>query len=206
MLRQSVRAWVGVTGLAMMAAVAQAETAATDAIKLVWHAPGYVYPVLGWRMPVDLPDSDWRVDRALEAVEPQRYNCHFYTRLHLVERNTPSQLLRWLKQPTCDAITPQCLRAAGLRPLEAGEPARPGDVVVAVRVDARGETVYNHSAIVREVDEAGGIVRIRQKFDDQRPVVDVALSEFRTLYAGLYPYRTEVWGWSLGPRSQVASR
>lgn len=177
-----------------------------EPLTLVWHAPGHVYPVLGWRMPVDLTDSDWRVDRALSAVEAGRYNCHFYTRLHLVERTQPSRLLRWVKQPTLDAITPQCLRAAGLRPLAEGEAARLGDIVVAGRVDARGETSYNHSAVVREVDEAGAVVRIRQKFDDRQPIVDVAVSEFRMLYAGMHPYRMEVWGWSLGPRTQVAQR
>lgn len=180
--------------------------AAAENSAVVWQAPGCTYPVLGWRLPVDLRDSDWRVDRALSQVSAEHYNCHFYTRLHLVNRNQPSRLLPWLKQPTADLLTPRCLRQAGLRKLSPGEESRPGDVVVASRVDVRGETTYLHSAVVREVDGAGHITRIRQKFDARFPVVDVDATEFRTLYAGQHPMRIEVWGWSLGPRSQVAQR
>lgn len=190
-------------GLSFMPAVG---SFSGEPVKLVWNAPGCVYPVLGWRMPVQLADSDWRVDRAVAALDSSTYNCHFYTRLHLVERTQPSQMTRWANRPTDDAITPECLMRYGLRKLDPGEPVRPGDVVVAGRTDSFGSAEYTHSAVVREVDDAGAIKTIRQKFDDAHPVVDVAPEEFRMLYAGMQSYRTEVWGWSLGPRHQVATR
>lgn len=182
------------------------EVSAAEPVKVVWQVPGCIYPVLGWRMPVCLSDSDWRVDRAVAALAPTNYNCHFYTRLHLVERTQPSQMSRWVKQPSADVITTEFLLRAGLRKREPGESAQAGDVVVAGRSDAWGGTAYTHSAVVREVDDAGVIRSIRQKFDEARPVVDVALDEFRMLYAGMHPYRMEVWSWSLGAPHQVASR
>lgn len=188
----------------LAAGILTATLGAAGAGEVVWENPGCTYPDLGWRKPVDLHESDWRVDRALVQVPADHYNCHFYTRLHLVQRNQPRQLLAWLKQPASDLLTPRCLYRAGLRKLGPLEMARPGDVVVASRLDVRGETTYHHSAVVRAVDADGTITSIRQKFDGRHPVVDVDVNEFRSLYAGCHPCRVEVWGWSLGPRGQVA--
>ena len=157
-------------------------------------------------MPVDLSDSDWRVDRAVKELGDSHYNCHYYTRLHLVAHVRPEHMNRWLSVPRHDAITPACLRAAGLRPLEEGEPVQPGDIIVTGHPADHGEIRFNHSAVVREVSEDGLVVRIRQKFDGRNPVVDVALDEFRMLYAGMHPYRIEIWGWPSAGRAQVARR
>ncbi len=196
----------GVTVWSLLALGAGAASAPCEPVKVVWQVPGCFYPVLGWRMPVRLSDSDWRVDRALSALAPDHYNCHFYTRLHLIEHTQPSQMIRWVKRPTDDAITPQCLLRAGLRKLQPGEPVQAGDVGLSGRGDGWEGTLYTHSAVVREVDGAGAIRTIRQKFDEVHPVVDVEVNEFRMLYAGMHPYHMDVWSWSLGPRHQVASR
>ena len=98
------------------------------------------------------------------------------------------------------------LRQAGLRPRAAGERAGVGDIVLAGRPQGASAMVYTHSAIVRSVDEAGRICAVRQKFDDRYPVVDVDWAEFRMLYAGMHPYRTEVWTWSECESPQVVSR
>ena len=177
-----------------------------DEVKLVWHVPGCHYPVLGWRMTVDLHASDWPVDQEVAGFDSRRYNCHYYTRLYVLQTTHPAGVRTWIRHPRHDGLNAALLRGAGLRMLEPGEAARPGDVVVAGRMAPRGEMTYTHSAIVREVDEAGGIRRIRQKFDGSHPVVDVDDVEFRMLYAGMHPYRTEVWTWSGESSLRVASR
>lgn len=183
-----------------------AGSARAEDVRIVWSAPGCHFPVLGWRMPVRLDDSDWRVDRAITGLAAATYNCHYYTRLHLADHTAPEQVGRWLSRPRFDGINAQILREAGMRPRAEGEPAGPGDILVAGCPLGPFEMVYTHSAIVRSVDDRGRVHTIRQKFDDEHPVVDVDWSEFRTLYAGRHPYRTEVWTWSESSLPQVVCR
>jgi hypothetical protein len=190
---------------AMMIALVTTTALAGDAV-VVWRAPGCFYPVLGWRMPVALESSDWRVDRAVTGLAADAYNCHFYTRLYLIENTQPSNESRWLAMARHDGVDAGILREAGLRPRAAGEPAGAGDIVLAGRPLGAADMVYTHSAIIRAVDEAGKIRTVRQKFDDRYPVVDVDWTEFRMLYAGMHPYRTEVWTWSESAYPQVVSR
>ncbi len=189
----------------IMSALVTTTALAGDAM-VVWRVPGCFYPVLGWRMPVALESSDWRVDRAVTGLASEAYNCHFYTRLHLIEHSHPTQLSQWLAIPRQDGVNVGILRQAGLRRRAAGESADVGDIVLAGRPQGACDMVYTHSAIVRAVDDAGKIRAVRQKFDDRHPVVDVDWSEFRMLYAGMHPFRTEVWTWSESGSPQVVSR
>lgn len=177
-----------------------------DDLLVKWQVPGCHYPVLGWRMPVALADSDWRVDRAVTGLPAGAYNCHFYTRLYLVAQTQPASLPSWLNLVRHDGVDRAILRNAGLRPRADGEPVLAGDVVLAGRPDEGSNLVVTHSAVVRAVDDQGRIRTIRQKFDGVHPVVDVDWTEFRMLYAGMYPYRTEVWTWSDHAWPQVVSR
>lgn len=196
------RVWAWAIGCgALLGTMAMAEEA-----RIVWRAPGCHYPVLGWRMPVALAQSDWVVDRAVTGLADAAYNCHFYTRLHLVAQAQPGQLSRWLAAARHDGVDRSILRQAGLRPRAEGEPALVGDIVVAGRPDERAGMVFTHSAVVRAVDGQGRIRTLRQKFDAAHPVVDVDWTEFRMLYAGMVPYRTEIWTRSDSPQPQMVSR
>jgi len=115
-------------------------------------------------------------------------------------------LSRWLAVARHDGVDQRILQQAGLRKRADDEPALVGDIVVAGRPDDRTGMVFTHSAVVRAVDGQGRIRTLRQKFDASHPVVDVDWIEFRMLYAGMYPYRTEIWTRAERPQPQVVSR
>lgn len=120
-------------------------------------------------------------------LDPRSFNCHFYTRFYIRRARADSVL----PIPRQDLLTTQSLSEYRYRVVNGA--MKPGDVLVAERPDSAGGWIFTHSALVLAVDEDGHPTRIRQKFDDRHPVVDVSGEEFRMLYAGRYPWRVQAW-------------
>lgn len=162
-----------------------------DDATIRWQRPGHFFPVLGWREPVGA-SAAWELDRYLAAIPADRYNCHFYTKAYIEWRADADAFWDYLGHARDDLLTEEFLAAWGYERV-AQPGAMAGDVIVSGRRDARGRCSFTHSAIVADVDAAGAIRRIRQKFDPTQPIVDVTLDEFVMLYAGLHPWETQVW-------------
>lgn len=156
-------------------------------VTMRWTRPGEFFPLLGWREPVSLRDSDLLPDRQLAELDPTKYNCHYYIRF-LLRRMRGEPVLPIPRQ---DQLTESCLRALQLSPVQG--PLAPGDILLAARPDGASGWRFTHSALVLAVDAAGVPTRIRQKFNDQYPVVDVTGEEFRMLYASRYPWHVQAW-------------
>ncbi len=152
-----------------------------------WSRPGAFFPVLGWRDPVALSASELMADRQLANLDPTAFNCHFYTRFHIRRQRGESVMPR----PRQEHLSARCLALYGYHPVTG--PMAAGDILTAIRADDAGQERITHSALVLAVDARGQPSRIRQKFDDEHPVVDVTMDEFRTLYAGLHPWRITAW-------------
>lgn len=160
-------------------------------VQIRWTAPGFFYPVLGWRLPVDLSSaSDF--DRRLAPLPAHRYNCHFYTSAYIRWALGARSLDTFLSNPRHDLVTPETLRAQGLEALAPGSATRPGDIVVAGERNSSALRI-THSAVVLAVCDDGRVARVRQKFDPRHPVVDTSWDEFLMLYAGLAGWETQVW-------------
>ena len=168
-------------------ATADAPDAELAGYPVQWSRPGSFFPVLGWRDPVALSSSELMADRQLAHLDPTAFNCHFYTRFHIRRQRGESVVPR----PRQEHLSTGCLALYGYQPVEG--PLTAGDILTAIRTDDAGHERITHSALVLAVDEQGQPSRIRQKFDGEHPVVDVTMSEFRTLYAGLHEWRIAAW-------------
>lgn len=193
---------------AALAVLALASSAWAGDPTVQWVRPGVFFPVLGWREPVSLEASSGP-DRLLAGLPTRRYNCHYYVKTHIECRGGTVLPRFLLGRPRVDQLTEGYLTARGYRRTDNAH-ATVGDVLVAGRPDGQGGFTMTHSAVVLEVDSAGRIQKIRQKFNDRLPVVDVTSEEFTMLYAGLYPWETRLWrrpvpGWDT-PGSAWAGR
>ena len=173
-----------------------------------WVRPGLFFPVLGWREVVNL-DAGEGADRLLAGLPPNLYNCHYYVKTHVECRGGTVMPYFLLRRPRVTHLSEGYLASRGYRLSDDGR-AAPGDIVVAGKPDGKGGFALTHSAVVLQVDDEGRIARIRQKFNERLPVVDVSREEFTMLYAGMHPWQTHVWrrpvpGWDT-PGSAWAGR
>ena len=199
---------IRLAALSAFALLAESSLVWADETTIQWVRPGVFFPVLGWREPVSLENSDG-ADRLLAGLPPRRYNCHFYVKTHIECRGGTVLPHFLLRRPRIDQLTESYLEARGYRRAGDGQ-AQAGDVLVAGRPDGRGGFHLTHSAVVVKTDADGRMVAIRQKFNDRLPVVDVSPEEFTMLYAGLHPWETHLWrrpvpGWDT-PGSAWAGR
>lgn len=153
-----------------------------------------------------------KADNLLAQLPDNQYNCHFYTATvifgHIPQlRSNPHEsglkvavginepFLKtlndqWVRCHISYSLSKNTLKECGYKPIHP-ECAQAGDIALVVDGQDSNAFAYRHSAVVLG-RHADGTVIYRQKFDENRPVVDLTDNQFARVYTS-HGEKLEIW-------------